>query len=382
MIPLLISLGLAASPDLAGIEPAVLRVLCVNGGQPTGHGSSLVIDDDHVLTNAHVISSCEELRVFDADQRLIPAEVQDSDSALDLALLRVPGGLPSPLTFRSGTPRKGDTLFVLGYPGFADFDPTIAGVKVTRGIVSDIGPDHQGREVIQTDAAVNPGNSGGPAVDECGLVVGIATFKPGTVQAILQSIGSGGAGAIPEGIAWAVTAGEARAFLARTSADPTFVHASDCRDDGVTLSVLAMAATMLTALAALGVALVRPTSRRTIVRSITRGSRTRSRGAASQIRFTAGPLGGQVCVLDRDSTLVLGRDPSVAHVVFPADAPGVSRRHAEIRSHRGAWQVRDCWSSAGTCVDGQPLEAGAWTPVAPGVEVALGDVVRFVIEEH
>ena len=141
--------------------------------QPGGEGSGFIVSPDGLLlTNAHVVDEADEIIVRLTDRREFKAKLVGLDKATDVAVLRIDAkGLP---TVRIGDPRKlrpGEWVFAIGAPfGFEN--------SVTAGIVSSIGrglPDQDSRFVnfIQTDVAVNPGNSGGPLFNLDGEVVGI-----------------------------------------------------------------------------------------------------------------------------------------------------------------------------------------------------------------
>lgn len=137
-------------------------------------GSAFIVSDDgRVLTNQHVIDAAVEVRVVLADQRVFPARVVGADPRTDVAVLQIEGEGPFPSLPLSTRPvRVGQTVVAVGSP--FDFQST-----VTSGIVSATGRRGLERgeiqDFIQTDAAVNPGNSGGPLLDLSGRVVGINT---------------------------------------------------------------------------------------------------------------------------------------------------------------------------------------------------------------
>jgi serine protease Do len=136
-----------------------------------GQGSGFIISSDGlILTNAHVVRDAKEVAVKLADRRELKAKVLGADPATDIAVLRVEAtGLP---TVKFGDPKTlqvGDYVLAIGAPfGFDE--------SATAGIVSAKGRSLPGDAYvpfIQTDAAVNPGNSGGPLFDAAGDVVGI-----------------------------------------------------------------------------------------------------------------------------------------------------------------------------------------------------------------
>jgi serine protease Do len=145
------------------------------GGQPQqpfrGQGSGFIISEDGlILTNAHVVREAKDVTVKLGDRREFPAKVLGTDPVTDVAVLRIQAkGLP---VVRLGDPKQlgvGDPVLAIGAP--FGFEQT-----ATQGIVSAKGRSLPGDAVvpfIQTDAAVNPGNSGGPLFSGSGEVVGI-----------------------------------------------------------------------------------------------------------------------------------------------------------------------------------------------------------------
>ncbi|HEV7913292.1 MAG TPA: trypsin-like peptidase domain-containing protein, partial [Albitalea sp.] len=136
-----------------------------------GQGSGFIISADGlILTNAHVVRGAKDVSVKLSDRREFAAKVLGSDPATDIAVLRIDAkDLP---VVRLGNPQQlevGDPVLAIGSP--FGFEQT-----ATQGIVSAKGRSLPGDAVvpfIQTDAAVNPGNSGGPLFDGSGSVVGI-----------------------------------------------------------------------------------------------------------------------------------------------------------------------------------------------------------------
>lgn len=147
------------------------------GVREIGGGSGFVWDTNgHIVTNFHVVEQAPGLVIRFADGQAIPARVVGVAPNHDLAVLRVDGGtLPPPIAIgTSGDLRVGQRAYAIGNP--FGLDQTL-----TEGIISALNrrlPTETGREidaVIQTDAAVNPGNSGGPLLDSAGRVIGVNT---------------------------------------------------------------------------------------------------------------------------------------------------------------------------------------------------------------
>lgn len=161
------------------VLPSVAAV-SVRTRSGAGAGSASVISaDGHLLTSAHVVAGASRVELAFADGSATEAEVVGADPLSDLAVLRARGATPPPLTLGDASRlRVGQLVVALGNPlGLAG--------SVTAGIVSALGrslPTASGRvidEVIQTDAALNPGNSGGVLADSAGRMVGVNTAVAG-----------------------------------------------------------------------------------------------------------------------------------------------------------------------------------------------------------
>ncbi|QQO20819.1 trypsin-like peptidase domain-containing protein [Bradyrhizobium diazoefficiens] len=178
------------------VGPAVVRVetgpKIPNGRERGGLGSGIVISPDGlVLTNSHVVGISKEIRLRDVEGHVGEAQVLGVDPDTDLALLRANGvrHLPYAALGNSKTLRRGQLVIAIGNP--LGFEST-----VTAGVVSALGRSIRsvsGRtieDVIQTDAALNPGNSGGPLVSSNAEVIGINTAIINGAQGICFAVAS------------------------------------------------------------------------------------------------------------------------------------------------------------------------------------------------
>jgi S1-C subfamily serine protease len=185
------------------------------GGEATGTG--FVIDGDgHILTNYHVVADATSVSVGFDDNRVVQARVLGTDATNDLALLRVEtDGLKlAPLQLGdSKTAQVGDPVLTIGNPFGLDRTLTTGVVSaLQRQITAPNGFTIQ--HVIQTDAPINPGSSGGPLLDAAGRVLGINS-----------QIVTGGAGNGNVGIGFAVPINTAKKLLPQLKQTGSVVHA-------------------------------------------------------------------------------------------------------------------------------------------------------------
>jgi len=160
------------SSDFSGIiENSVNSVVSVRTDVSQGTGF-IITSDGYVVTNAHVLSGAHYVNAITSDMETKPMELIGYDSNIDIALLKINGNYPHLELGNSDNVKVGEKVIAIGNPLGLSF-------SVTEGIVSGI--DRVGENnlpyYIQTDAALNPGNSGGPLINTKGEVIGINNFK-------------------------------------------------------------------------------------------------------------------------------------------------------------------------------------------------------------
>ena len=190
----------AVSGVVTRVSPAVVNI-SVLGERRTprgpfevrGAGSGFFLTPDgYLLTNNHVVENAKQLEAVPPDGRSLEVEVVGTDPSTDLAVLRVKGHyaeqFPATVLGDSERLRVGQMAIAIGNPHGLQ-------TSVTAGVISAIGrtlPSPNGKRiienVIQTDAALNPGNSGGPLVDSRGRVIGVNTAVHPGAQGICFAI--------------------------------------------------------------------------------------------------------------------------------------------------------------------------------------------------
>jgi len=169
----------SAAAVYQAVAPSVVTVWILDEDRPRGIGSGtgIIVDGQgHILTNNHVVSEAERVRVQLLDGRTLFAEIVGRDPGTDLAVIRanLPRDAFQVARFGdSGAVKPGDPVFAIGAPyGFSH--------SITAGIVSAVDRPYPGRGrrldgLIQSDTEINPGNSGGPLLNASGEVVGVTT---------------------------------------------------------------------------------------------------------------------------------------------------------------------------------------------------------------
>ena len=165
-------------PALAArARPAIVKVEVRSGDGESSASGVIFRSDGHVLTNAHVVEGASELIVQTADGERVPGRVVGGDSDTDLAVVKIQGtDLPVVTLGRSTGLRVGETAIAIGSPLGLDGGPS-----VSVGVISALSRSVRGEDgkplldMIQTDASIAPGSSGGALLDRTGAVVGITT---------------------------------------------------------------------------------------------------------------------------------------------------------------------------------------------------------------
>ena len=194
--------GLSTKEIAARALPSTVSIRC-----PNSVGSGFFVTSELVLTNAHVLCTSGIIDVVRSDGKKHVGTAVQSDAHLDLAVVQVPGASATPLPLGdAGLLAVGEQVVVIGSP--MGFEFTVHG-----GSISNLSRSVFGLSYLQVEAKVNPGNSGGPVLNDQGQVVGVVSLK----YAEAEGIGL----ALPINYAWSggapLGAPSARRVLGRAS---------------------------------------------------------------------------------------------------------------------------------------------------------------------
>jgi uncharacterized protein len=173
-------------------------------GDTDRFGSGFVVSSTgHIITNYHVVKGCRKVKIHHQGMSVV-AKVVAFDTVNDLALLKGKLSPSTVLSLSTETPERLQDVYVAGYPFGREISTS---VKITKGIISDIYGIRNNASQIQIDAALQPGNSGGPIVDHKGNVIGVAVGKLNSKIALKRY------GALPENTNFGIKSSVVRSFL-------------------------------------------------------------------------------------------------------------------------------------------------------------------------
>lgn len=427
---LILTMPASADFEIGRVDNSVVRVQHVmsRGGRTLfpGHGTGFVINNEgFVVTNNHVVALDRSRFPADAQftlvvpdgswNRLRRAQVIAQFPELDLAIIKVEGLQRPPVTLSLNqseqAPKKGDKVFAVGFPGAADASAVSAlRSTLTSGIVGKIfvgraSKTQRDRPIIQHEADISPGNSGGPLFNNCNEVVGVNTFVATSRFEIKREGGRVVArGAAVSGVYYSPHVSSLIPVLRqrniRFNSSSTICRVARPGQDPMIFVYIGLAVVL--AAASLLLALRKPRER--VVKVVetysqmirrkggeysTMGQRrqappprekptemtgtvlwvlTGTDGAGKSVRLSVSEA---AMARSRDG-LTIGRQQATSDLVL-SDA-SVSRSHARLIDSGGMLTVEDLGSANGTTVDGQVAEQGKPVQISEGSVIELGDV--------
>lgn len=208
------------------VGPAVVTVVGTIPGQMTffgrasdsqSSGSGVIVSESgYIVTNNHVVEDARDLVVVLSDGQQLPAKLISTDVFADLAVLKAEGEMPAVASFgNSDNLKPGETVIAIGSP-LGEFRNTVTtGVISATGRSLNTGNGYYMEDLLQTDAAINQGNSGGPLVNLNGEIVGINTM-------IVR--GGFGSTAVAEGLGFSIPSNTVRTISERIIEDGYFAR--------------------------------------------------------------------------------------------------------------------------------------------------------------
>lgn len=329
-------------------------------------------DPQYIVTNCHVVEEFilagkalggGELHVrFDKDDEA-EAYLVDYDAEKDVAILRLAEATDKRVSLQMRVPQEdslGSEAYAVGYPAAADLTVTAVNsfsqkdATVTTGSISRfLTESGTGRKLIQTDASLGGGNSGGPLIDGSGAVIGINT-----------------AGSeLDSNLFYAVSVNEVLPLLDKNSISYTL--APETKSGGSTMLYVGIGAAAAVVIAILAVVLGKK-------KKAPAAPKVQEAKGAPVLRSMAPQHGGMVVQL-HGQPVQIGRDGAVCRLVYQDGTPGVSGRHCQVSFEQGEFVLTDLNSTYGTFLsNGQRVAPNSPVKLPPKSSFYLGEADNTV----
>ncbi|MBF0555260.1 MAG: trypsin-like peptidase domain-containing protein, partial [Nitrospirae bacterium] len=383
-----------ATPPIEKMQDSTVRVICALDNK-YGSGSGFILGEaKYIATNLHVVKCVDsggEISIIVSKGNVVSARIIHRSDYKDLAILELEKAIQNKISveFASGSSVKvGDTVYGVGFPGAADESflskDNIFLSKVSRGIVSAKVKSDENLDLYQIDAALNPGNSGGPLFNEYGQLIGINTLKsmiaavvvkPGEESPSVERMTSG------EGIGWAIRSDELIDELDKYKI-PYKIKTSTIGDkiwnDKLTyVPVFISIMTLILFIVTKKGRVLAQASIKTSQRFMKNANIDRvNRVGVPLLRAINGEFAGQTIKLTGSSSILIGRDPKIANMVFSKNVDGISKKHCMVGydSVKEQFIVEDCNSTNGTfLMSGERMTSGRRYMITPGGKFYLSD---------
>jgi serine protease Do len=432
----------AAFGKIKNLKTAVngVGLLLARCGTSLQRGTAFVINKNgYILTNAHVLMSegkkCDDFFVYFSPNTEIKLKIEAIDKGKDLAIVKALGKFDvEPLIISIDNPAQGEDIFVFGFPGAASLikgenslkncvlciqNPggkdckklckDTLNPKITKGVVSGLASCTNQTmckdidKVIQTDASINPGNSGGPLLNECGRVVGVATFYIKRMFA--------------QGFNYGIDGRDLKLFLKKNAikfkssggkcnlttnknitkqkkpvkpkinsikttpnkeTKTTIIKKRDKKWVSIMIIILILCGAILLT---------------TFAFFLIRKKDKQNSSEVKPLLHTESDIDSKYTILAMNGhfegsefplinkIVIIGRDPEKCNIVFPQDSSKISKTHLEIRFSDSTIGVKDLYSTNGSRLNGKELLPGKITIITKGNIIEIGGN-EFLVKER
>jgi len=369
------------------IKKQTVQLVCIVSENDGATGSGFLINSGrNVVSNFHVVECVTrggKVFVITPQQKRVDMTLVAHSDPKDLAILKLskPFNSEEVVFAKRESLEERDKVIAAGFPGAALLTSADFGqVSFSEGIISKF-TQIAGLGFIQTDAPVNPGNSGGPLYNDLGQVIGVISIKGNAEEHQLA-----------DGVAWAILSDELMPELEKlnipfkignkkssSTTEPGSPPTTEKKDGRMIDNTIIWIATIMASLIAFIVTrrFMQPQTQKAV--EVPKEPPTftidKQHSSVGGIRCLSGPLAGSLIPLDQQP-LVIGRDPSFCNLVMPSENKKVSRRHCQIHlfKDKGKAYLEDLNSSNGTfSEEGQRFGSGQMIELRDGDVFYLGD---------
>lgn len=353
--------SVSASPE-ADISKSIVRVLSdskVKGYFLSGTGFAIGNKSPikYVVTNSHVCNGNKIVSILLTRDQIVKGKVIIDLPQTDLAVIELDNSIArEPVTISDSTGVEvGQKVSAVGFPGAADINGLtgdLSELSVTEGSISKIGQIQwlQGVKCYQTTAPVNPGNSGGPLIDEKGNVIGVVTYKSDKGDNIAIAVQTEELITALDNLSIPYNKlDKSKSAAADAPKEPVKSDTSKAKNNSLVYIIAILAFLIILAALIIAIILIKKKPKKAEAPKLTKAINSMPSPGKGRLLGVSGSFAGQVIEFDNNA-IVLGRDSSLSQLVFPPDLEEIGRKHCVIKFDgiNKIFILEDCASTNGT----------------------------------